>query len=376
LSAARRRSRSALARVLDPRVLLGLAITAVTLWYSFRDVSFEALVRDMGRANLAILILPAVPAYVWSVHVRAVRWRHLTAGVATIGTGSLFRAAAVGFMANNIFPLRIGELVRAWYLARESKASGTALFGTVIVERLIDATCVLALAAVVLGSLGARAAGLDPIAVLMPLAALVAIPVLFIVSLRVAPHRALGLVRAVAGRLLPTGAAARVARAVEQLSVGMGGLRGGRATAWVVVHTLVLWLICSVIPFAAALLALGVDTGGPAGLIKMSFSILVWVGAAVALPSAPGFFGPYHAATWVALRPYGVDKETAIALGTLSHAVFWVTMTTLGLAVLRFRGTTRLEDMASAVEEAEEAPGESLESPSAAPPAAPDRPRR
>jgi hypothetical protein len=45
----------------------------------------------------------------------------------------------------------------------------------------------------------------------------------------------------------------------------------------------------------------------------------------------------------VALQPLGVAKEAAIALGTLSHVVFWVTMTATGLVVLRFRHT-RLEE--------------------------------
>lgn len=342
------RRRGVAARVLDPRVLLGLAITAVTLWYSFRDVSFDALLRDMGRANLAWLILPAVPAYVWSIYVRALRWRHLAAGVADIGRQPLFRATAVGFMANNIFPLRIGEVVRAWYLARECAASGTALFGTVIVERLLDAGFVLGLAVFVLGAQGARAAGLDPVAVLMPLAILVALPVAFMVALRTAPDRTLGLARRVAEAALPEAAAHRLARALEQLSAGLGGLRGAHAIAWALFHTAVIWLVCSVIPFAAAILAMGLDLGGPAGILRASLSILVWVGAAVALPSAPGFFGPYHAACWVALRPYGVDKGTAVALGTLSHAVFWVTLTVLGLAVLRFRGTRLDETLASA----------------------------
>ena len=340
--------RRGVARVLDPRVLVGLAITALTLWYSFRDVSFSVLLRDMARANLAWLILPSVPAYVWSIYVRALRWRHLAAGVAEIGRAPLFRATAVGFMANNIFPLRIGEVVRAWYLARECAASGTALFGTVIVERLLDAGFVLGLAVFVLGAQGARAAGLDPVTVLMPLAVLVALPVAFIVGLRAAPARALGLARRVAGALLPEAAAHGLVQALEQLSAGLGGLRGARAIGWALFHTAVIWLVCSVIPFAAALMAMGIDLGGPAGIVRASLSILVWVGAAVALPSAPGFFGPYHAACWVALRPYGLDKGTAVALGTLSHAVFWVTLTALGLAVLRFRGTALDETLASA----------------------------
>jgi uncharacterized membrane protein YbhN (UPF0104 family) len=60
---------------------------------------------------------------------------------------------------------------------------------------------------------------------------------------------------------------------------------------------------------------------------------------AVALPSAPGFFGPYHFACKVALERFGIPPETAVALGTLIHAVFWLSLTTLGLAVLRVRHT-------------------------------------
>ncbi len=52
---------------------------------------------------------------------------------------------------------------------------------------------------------------------------------------------------------------------------------------------------------------------------------------AVALPSAPGFFGPYHFACKVALERFGIVPETAVALGTLIHAVFWLSLTGLGL---------------------------------------------
>ena len=61
---------------------------------------------------------------------------------------------------------------------------------------------------------------------------------------------------------------------------------------------------------------------------------------AVAIPSAPGFFGTYHAACKLALEPFGVAPEAAVALGTLLHAVFWVTLTLLGLLVLRSSSTS------------------------------------
>ena len=72
---------------------------------------------------------------------------------------------------------------------------------------------------------------------------------------------------------------------------------------------------------------------------------------AVALPSAPGFFGIFHWACKLALVRFGVAPETAVAAGTLIHAVMWVTLTSAGLVVLRFRRTSLEEvDQAAALE--------------------------
>jgi hypothetical protein len=341
----------------DPRILVGLAITAVTLWFVLRDVSFAALLRDIARANLAVLLIPSIPAYLASLYVRALRWRHLTLAVARIERGAVFRATSVGFMVNNVFPLRMGEVVRAWYLGRESGVSSAAIFGTVIVERLIDAAVVLSLAALVLGSRGAAATGLDLRAVLPPLAALVAVPVVFIVALRLAPKQTVALGTRISGPVLPRRWNQRLEQLLRQLAEGMGGLRGRHSVIWVTIHTVNLWLLISIVPFVAALLALGIDLGGPLQTLTASYNLLIWVGAAVALPSAPGFFGPYHAACWVALQPLGVPKEAAVALGTLCHAVFWITVTATGLVVLRFRHTR--------LEETLEASGASLKDPAA-----------
>ena len=261
------------------------------------------------------------------------------------------------FMVNNVFPLRLGEVVRSWYLGREAGVSSAAIFGTVIVERLIDAAVVLSLAALVLGSRGAAATGLDPRAVLPPLAALVAVPVIFIVALRVAPDKTVAIGKRISGPLLPGRWRRRVAELLRALAEGMGGLRGRHSVMWVTLHTVNLWLVISIIPFFAALMAFDIDLGGPIHTLTASYNLLIWVGAAVALPSAPGFFGPYHAACWVALQPLGVPKEAAVALGTLCHAVFWVTVTATGLAVLRFRNTR--------LDETLEAGGASLEDPAA-----------
>lgn len=315
-----------------------MGVTLATVWLSLRGVSFVGIGRSMARADLLILVLPSVPAYLAMLWLRALRWRHLVGSVAQAPTGALFRATSVGFMANNVFPLRVGEILRSWYLAREVQASSAAVFGTVIVERVIDAVCVLALFAVVVGAAGARAVGIDPSASILAVGVGgVALPLACIVLLRLAPRTVQRVVTRITDALAPEPLAQGMQRLVSQLADGLGGLRGPAAIGWVVLHSLLLWGIASWIPFYAALRALELGLS-PLGAVEAGYALLVWVGLAVALPSAPGFFGPYHVACWLALRPFGVAKDEAVALGTLSHLVFWTTTTAVGLVVLRLRG--------------------------------------
>jgi uncharacterized protein (TIRG00374 family) len=318
-------------------VLVGLGVTVASLLWVLNGVDFRQVGRDIARADLWVLLLPSVPAYLLGLWVRALRWRHLTDALAPVEPQPLFRAVVLGFMANNVFPLRLGELIRAFVLARDTGLSSGAVFGTVIVERLIDAAVILGLAAVVLGIGGAQALGIDVRALLPPLVALALVPTLFVAALRLAPERVIALVARPVGWLVSAGIRERLEGILRQVASGLGSLRGGSHLGWIAFHSVVIWLVLAPIPFAAALVSLGIAPGSLARTAALSFTLLVWIGAAVALPSAPGFFGPYHAACWLALRPFGVPKELALALGTLCHAVFWLTTTGLGLLVLRSR---------------------------------------
>ena len=88
-------------------------------------------------------------------------------------------------------------------------------------------------------------------------------------------------------------------------------------------------------------------------MVLASWVTLEAVGVAVAIPSAPGFFGPYQYACRLALAPFGVYQATGVALGIIFNSVFWVTLTTLGLIVLRWRRTSLGE-----IEDAAESSGE------------------
>jgi len=146
---------------------------------------------------------------------------------------------------------------------------------------------------------------------------------------------------------LPERMGASVEGLVRRTGEGLGSLQGGSHLVWILFHTVLIWVVLGMLPFLAGFRALGIDLGPPRRELAAAFVTLTAVGIAVALPSAPGFFGPYHLAAREALARFGVGEELALALGTLSHALMWVTTSALGLAVLRFRAT-RLDELAEA----------------------------
>lgn len=340
-------------RLRDPRFWIGIAITAVTLWLALRGVDPEALLRDLARADLPLVLAISVPAYAVMIWLRALRWRYLTDAIAPLPTAPLFRATAVGFLANNVLPLRMGELVRAWALARDQRLGVAPVVGTIVLERVIDGLVVIAMATAIFGVRGSRAG--DGLAVGLPLLAGAVLPLAAVLLMRFAPERAAGLAGFAARWLLPARIGASLEGLVRRMSEGLGSIQGGRHLWWVALHSVLIWGVLGVVPFLAGFAALDIDLGSPGRALAASYVVLTAVGIAVALPSAPGFFGPYHLAAREALARFGVDEGQALALGTLSHAIFWATTSAIGLWVLRSR-STRLEELAEAADSGEPAP--------------------
>lgn len=346
-------------RARDPRIWIGFAIAAVFLWFAFRDVDFSEVVRQVAGADWLILLGLSLPAYLLAIYVRAARWRYLIGDligdVAPTATGPLFRATAVGFMANNILPLRIGEVVRVLYLKHEVGGSGSAIFGTVVLERVLDSFVFLGMALVVAAVYGSAALSRSGQGVLVTVLGVLALPIAGVVALRVFPEQALAFGGFLA-RPLPERVRVRFEETLRMLSAGIRALRSGHDLFWVALHSLSLWLVVAVIPYVAGILALGVDLGSPLRILAAAYVTMTLVGIAIAIPSSPGFFGPYHAACWWALALFGVPKAQAVALGTTVHAIFWISLTLLGLVVLRVQHES-LAEISEGAEDLAREPG-------------------
>ena len=296
-----------------------------------------------------MLLLLSAPFYVWSNFVRALRWKHLMKPVAEMERPMLYRATAVGFMVNNLLPLRLGELARSWMLHREGQVALSAVIGTVALERVLDAVTVLCLA---LGSLALVEQQSDLGGILqrgsMLLLPAALVPIAIIVVMRLAPEFVIRVSRRLLSRI-PLHLQEKVESALRGFILGLAAISGGRHLFWIALHSLVLWLVTATAPFLLGFWAFGVDLGSFWDSLLSSWVLLGAVGVAVALPSAPGFIGPYQLAFKAVLVRFGIDPATAFAMGIVVWFIFWLSMTLQGAVALRY-SRVRLSELLRARE--------------------------
>jgi uncharacterized protein (TIRG00374 family) len=310
------------------RGLLGVVIRVARLWWTLRGESFGEIWNVLRESNLALFILAALVSTL-TFPMRAWRWRYIlepTAG--TLPFGPLWRATAIGMMVNNVSPARAGELARAYVLSRETgRVRFTAALASLVVDRVFDALIVLLLLLIVVSlpgfPAGAKIGGwsMDRLLLSGALVAMAALVVLVLAAMfpdRLARlwERALG---GRAPRLMERGRDILLA-----FGAGLGVLRDIRRSAIVFGWTLAQWLVNGT-SFWIAFKAVGIEAPFSAALFLQSL-----LAAAVAAPSAPGFFGVFEAGSKVALNVYGIDDTLAVSYALGYHLLGWIPITVIG----------------------------------------------
>jgi hypothetical protein len=283
-------------------------------------------------------MLLAVALATFSFVLRAMRWRVLLEpGQAGASFEARFGATCAGFAANNIFPARLGELVRAYTLARVARLPFGASVGSLVVERVLDG---LVLASFLGGAIlmpgfplgETEAAGYVRRAALIgSIAFALGFVVLWLMARR--PDVVLQLWSTTLGKLIPQRFTERLSGLIETFLEGLGALASVSVLARAVVWSYVVWG-CLAASMWTGLLAF--DVTGP-GLVGAAFLQSV-IGFAVALPSTPGFFGLFEAGTRIGLQPWDVPDALVVSFATSYHILTFIPITLLGLWYLRYFG--------------------------------------
>jgi uncharacterized protein (TIRG00374 family) len=304
---------------------LGLAVAA--MYYCFKTIKIEDFVSQLTEANyffIVLSILMGVAAYV----IRTLRWRILIKPLGyTPSSYNVYNATMIGYLANLAVP-RIGEVTRCAVLNKTDKIPGNSLFGTVVVERVIDLISLFVICILVFflkmdfftrfiseqiapawNNIFSNISGL-----MILIACITAICALAILVLLRRKLAKLTFVQ-------------KIKSLFQGVVTGLKTIFKMKQYPLFILYTASLW-ICYWLMSYCVVVALPATAGlGPVdGLFLMALGSMGWV-----IP-APGGMGSFHFIITEGLKMYGIEKGMVFA--TISHESQVLTMIILGLIAL------------------------------------------
>jgi uncharacterized protein (TIRG00374 family) len=336
---------------------VGAAVSLVFLAVAFRGLDFEHFWQALREANYWWL-LPGIGVYFVTVWVRTWRWHTMLEHLKPIPTVRLFPVVVIGYMGNNVYPLRAGEVLRSYVLRRNEGVPMSASLATVVLERLFDGLVMLLFVFVTLPF-----APMPPVFRWLVIACSVLFGAALVVFMLIAarPERMGRFYAYLVDRLLPVPWRPAVHGLFDRFIEGLQSLRSPREMLTILLTTVLIWLgetlkywfVMHAFPFT------------------VPFTVLMLMTAVVNLfttiPSTPGYVGTFDAPGIATLTQFGVPQAIASGYTVVLHVALWLPITALGLFYMA-RQSIGWRDLERAAELKEQHVGD-------APPAVPERER-
>jgi uncharacterized protein (TIRG00374 family) len=289
---------------------LGVLSSAIFLTLALQQVDWARTGATLRDANWVLASL-GIGAALAAIVTFAFRWRLLLSSTAELSVRDTFSYIMIGYLANIVFPLRMGEVARAVLLGRRHGIRASAVFGSIVLERTLDVLTILMLAlgiSFIMDIPPVVRAGMMTLAC----AGLVALAMLLILAR--SENRVLGLV-GIISILIPRVLAERLTMLVPRFAEGLGTLRDGRELGSVLCLSALAWAIAGTATISY-IAAFNLHAPWYAG-----FFVLTVVNLGAAIPSSPGFIGVYHYLAVTALSVWVTDKSAALAYAIGTHGL-------------------------------------------------------
>ncbi len=299
---------------------LGLIISALFLYVVLRGMELNQVWLALKTARYW-WIIPGVAVYFFGVWARTWRWHYLLRPMMPVSLARLFPVVCIGYMGNNVYPARAGEVIRAYVLKKKEGVSISASLATIVVERIFDGVVMLLFVFFSLPFVPMQP-WLRQVVVLASLLFFGALAVFFVMA--ASPQRSQAVYNWLIERVLPERFREPARELLDRFMEGLYCLRSGKDVLMIFVTSLVIWLAETVkywfvmhafdfsVPFYVLMLMNGV------------------VNLATTIPSSPGYVGTFDAPGIAVLATYGVNYEVATAYTLLLHAALWFPITALG----------------------------------------------
>ena len=304
-------------------ILVSLLCLAVVLWL----VDLEQVALTLRENDWRLAILGFATCQIVFGLLRAWRWRLML--TLRVGYWNLFHAQNVGYLVNNVLPLRLGDLARAYLVGLEPGMSGVQALSTVALERILDALIVGLIFGVAVATAPALPAALDTAGLVFSLVAVC----VFGVMLLSAAHqpKATRIARWFLGKVRWLDQETWLRR-VESFLGGLSTLTKWRLLLAVSVLSALVWLAV-VAGYFGGLVSFWSDASLTAALLAVSAAAL-----GISAPSSPGSVGVYHGSVMLGLSVFPVTPEQALSYAIVIHFTMVVVNMVMGAIGLWYSG--------------------------------------
>lgn len=325
------------------KIALGVGITVFFLWYALRGISLGELVVEMKKADywtLPFLLLSIVLFFM----IKAWRWKILLSPLKKLTAYEVTPAMMIGFMGNNILPMHLGEIIRVLVLGKQFGLGRSAVFSTVVLERVMDVLAILV--CLIIGilllpalPLWVQKSGWGMAIVLLVLLAFIAIYVKW-------TQRFIDFFEK-HFTFLPDGIYKNVSKMIESGAQGLYSLKDPKLLLGNIVASILHWMMLSITVYLS-LVSFHIKVPFAATFIVNAVSAI-----GVTIPASPGFFGIIQTCFRESLALFGVNETLAVAASMYYHLTTYISVTVVGFYYLSRLGL-KLSDMEKEAEEVEE----------------------
>jgi uncharacterized protein (TIRG00374 family) len=300
---------------------IGVLVSAVFLWLALGGLKLDEVWTNVRTANYLWLI-PSVATYFVAVWVRTWRWDYMLRPLKQISLRRLFPVVVIGYMGNNIYPFRAGEVLRSYVLRRREGVPMGGSLATVIVERVFDGLVMLVFVFAALPFAPLPSGSFRSVVIIASIAFFGALILFFAIA--AVPERIMKLAAWFGNRFLPHRFRQPLIDFVGRFMVGLESLRSFRNVLMIFLTSILIWLL-ETLKYWFVMHAFD---------FQVSFFALMLmngiVNLATTIPSAPGYIGTFDGPGIAVLVLYNIKDTIATAYTLVLHAALWLPITLLG----------------------------------------------
>ena len=290
------------------------------MYLAFRKVDFNKMLTAIQDINLIYVLLIIVVVFLNNV-IRALRWRLLLYPIKKVDPVSCFTSLQIGYTANTILPAHLGEFIRAYLIGKKNNIPSSAVFATIVTERIIDIISLLFFMVLTLLIYPfpdwVRSSGYIMFAGTVVL-------ILFLFLLKIKPEKTLN-VTGVFLKFFPEPFKNKILTLLSTFLDGFVGMKNWQHYLGTILLSIAIWIFYGLF-FLFGLLAFNIHLSWIAPVV-----LIITTTIAIVVPSSPGYVGTFHWICQITLGLFGISKSLGLAFALVIHGVNTIPFFIFGL---------------------------------------------